>query len=173
ETSLHLAAYHKNKNIIELLVKCGVDVNAQVVNLSYALLCVLAVNGFCGGFQEGKSGKSVLHWSVETQNLDLIQFLVKTCKAAVNVRSYAGHTPLHYAWILFQWKGMFLQLNSVIVSIVVHLMHTDMNCGIAKGHLAHSNQSVDELVLQRVGHSPLQGVYNTYNIEKISANIKL
>ncbi|CAG2171659.1 unnamed protein product, partial [Oppiella nova] len=39
ETSLHLAAYHKNKNIIELLVKCGVDVNAQVVNLSYALLC--------------------------------------------------------------------------------------------------------------------------------------
>ena len=68
--------------------------------------------------QEGKSGKSVLHWSVETQNLDLIQFLVKTCKAAVNVRSYAGHTPLHYAWIL---SSIHSNNNKKLLAIIKYL----------------------------------------------------
>jgi ankyrin repeat protein len=33
ETCIHLAAYNTNKNIIELLVKSGADVNAQVIHL--------------------------------------------------------------------------------------------------------------------------------------------
>lgn len=92
ETCLHLAAYNKSKNIIEFLVKSGADINAQ----------------------EGKSGKSVLHWSVENQSLDLIQFLVSRCRADVNVRSYAGHTPLHYAWMLLAINSSNNKLKSII-----------------------------------------------------------
>jgi NF-kappa-B inhibitor alpha len=97
ETCIHLAAYNTNKNIIELLVKCGADVNAQ----------------------EGKSGKGILHWAVEMRNLDLIKFLVKRCNADVNLRSYAGHTPLHLAWSLLTHN------NNKMKAIVKYLI----DCG--------------------------------------------
>ena len=64
--------------------------------------------------KEGKSGKSVLHWSVETQNLELVQFLVSRCKADVNVRSYAGHTPLHLAWYLSAIHSSNNKLKAII-----------------------------------------------------------
>lgn len=92
ETCIHLAAFNCNKKIISYLVQSGGDINAQ----------------------DGKSGKSVLHWSVEMQKLDLVQFLVNRCKANVNVRSYAGHTPLHYAWMAFAVNNNSTKLKAII-----------------------------------------------------------
>lgn len=41
-----------------------------------------------------------MHWAVETQRTEFVQFLLKRCRANVNIGSYAGHTPLHLAWNL-------------------------------------------------------------------------
>ena len=48
--------------------------------------------------QEGKSGKTALHWAVENLNGPLVSFLLNKCNADLNVRTFSGQTPLHLAW---------------------------------------------------------------------------
>lgn len=55
------------------------------------------------------------------QNLDLVKFLVNRCKANVNVRSYAGHTPLHYAWM-----GLAVNTNNTKLKAIVKFL---CDCG--------------------------------------------
>lgn len=54
------------------MVHCGADVNAQ----------------------EGKSGKTVLHYAAASHQPDLVTFLIQTCKCSPNVRNYGGLTPM-------------------------------------------------------------------------------
>ncbi|XP_053207498.1 NF-kappa-B inhibitor cactus-like [Panonychus citri] len=74
ETSLHLAVKTADKSLIEYLVNHGADINAQ----------------------EGKSGKTVLHYAILQQKLDLIQFLIYNCKCSPHVRTYGGLTAMHF-----------------------------------------------------------------------------
>lgn len=52
-------------------------------------------------FQDGKAGRTALHMALERHLPHAIQFLL-TCKSVnidinINVRDYAGHTPLYLA----------------------------------------------------------------------------
>jgi len=48
------------------------------------------------------------------QKLDLVQFLVKRCNANVNIKSYAGHTPLHLAWMLLAINNNNSKLKAIV-----------------------------------------------------------
>lgn len=72
ETCLHLAVKTADRNLIEFLVYSGADVNAQ----------------------EGKSGKTVLHYAAASHQQDLVTFLIQTCKCSPNVRNYGGVTAM-------------------------------------------------------------------------------
>lgn len=50
--------------------------------------------------QEGKSGKTILHFAVENLNVPLVHFLVKKCKADAFAKSFAEQTPVYMAYKL-------------------------------------------------------------------------
>jgi len=91
-TPVHLATMAESKKTIELLTQFGANINTR----------------------EGKSGKTPLHWAVEYQKCDLVQFLLKKCRANINVKSYAGHTPLYLAWSLLQIYPNSSRLKSLV-----------------------------------------------------------
>lgn len=95
QTCIHISTVNGYKKIIEYLVKCGADINAQ----------------------EGKSGKTALHYAVETQKLDLVRFLLSTCKANINMRNYAGQTPLSIAW---KTKSATSSLSNILSILKFH-----------------------------------------------------
>lgn len=47
-------------------------------------------------YKDGKSGRTPLHHAVETENLEVIQELLK-CGANVSAGSFSGNTPLQVA----------------------------------------------------------------------------
>ena len=60
-----------SKEIIEILVKYGVDTNKQFFD-----------------------GNSLLHWAVKTRNTELIEHIISK-GSNLNVKNKAGFTPLH------------------------------------------------------------------------------
>lgn len=50
--------------------------------------------------QDGKTGRTALHYAVESGNLKLVELLLLKCYADRRVRSYAGRTPLRIAYSL-------------------------------------------------------------------------
>ncbi|XP_074093168.1 NF-kappa-B inhibitor epsilon [Macrotis lagotis] len=71
---LHLATLQRNRQLMELLLQNGVDIDIQ----------------------EGTSGKTALHLAVETQDRALVHFLLRA-GARVDARMHNGCTPLHLA----------------------------------------------------------------------------
>ncbi|XP_077018053.1 NF-kappa-B inhibitor epsilon [Tamandua tetradactyla] len=71
---LHIATLQRNRQLMELLLQNGADIDAQ----------------------EGTSGKTALHLAVETQERALVQFLLQA-GARVDARMLNGCTPLHLA----------------------------------------------------------------------------
>ena len=45
--------------------------------------------------QEGKSGKTILHWAIENLRVQLVGFLLKN-QANIQAETFAGKTPLHF-----------------------------------------------------------------------------
>ena len=80
----------------------------------------MVVNGGDINYREGKSGRTLLHWAVVAQKVDLVQFLFNYSLYGlrVNAKSYAGHTPLDLAWNLFQ----MVPNNNRVRNIIVLLM---------------------------------------------------
>ncbi|XP_070571360.1 NF-kappa-B inhibitor epsilon-like [Ptychodera flava] len=74
-TCVHLAANGNHVDVLEYLCRLGADVNAG----------------------DGKSGRTALHYAVENQNTQLINFLLSTCSAYVDSMTFNGCTPLHLA----------------------------------------------------------------------------
>ena len=54
------------------MVQSGVDVNVQ----------------------EGKGGRTILHYAAASGKSDLVSFLLQNCKCSPHIRSYAGITPM-------------------------------------------------------------------------------
>jgi ankyrin repeat protein len=79
-TCVHLAGKSGNKRLLEYLVKCGANIDVQ----------------------DGKSGKTLLHWAIAVQKVDLVHCLINKCNARVNTRSYTGETPLSLAWSMYK-----------------------------------------------------------------------
>ncbi|XP_074166887.1 NF-kappa-B inhibitor epsilon isoform X2 [Sminthopsis crassicaudata] len=71
---LHLATLQRNRQLMELLLQNGADIDIQ----------------------EGTSGKTALHLAVETQDRALVRFLLRA-GAQVDARMHNGCTPLHLA----------------------------------------------------------------------------
>ena len=44
--------------------------------------------------QEGKSGNTLLHCAISAQKLDLVRFLIRRFNCSLNVKNYAGLTPI-------------------------------------------------------------------------------
>lgn len=80
----------------------------------------LCINGGDINYREGKSGRTLLHWAVVAQKVDMVQFLLNYSSHGlrVNAKSYAGHTPLDLAWNLFQ----VVPNNNRVRNIIVLLM---------------------------------------------------
>ena len=47
--------------------------------------------------QDGRSGRTVLHYAVESGNLDAVRFVAINCQANVNATTFDGSTPLKLA----------------------------------------------------------------------------
>ena len=75
ETCLHIAARTKNKVMIDLLIKNEADVNAR----------------------ELKSGKTILHYFAETDDVEMVKYLVAKSKIDLNATTYCGITAAELA----------------------------------------------------------------------------
>ena len=47
--------------------------------------------------QDGRSGRTVLHYAVESGDLDAVRFVAINCQANVNATTFDGSTPLKLA----------------------------------------------------------------------------
>merc|ERR1712038_1379331 len=82
EHSLHLATYGEHYDFIRFLCWSGADMNAT----------------------EGRSGKTALHYAVNKRQEPLVQLLATPrlaggCEVEMNIRDWAGRTPLQCASI--------------------------------------------------------------------------
>lgn len=97
QTCIHLAGKSGNKKLLEFLLLCGGDINAR----------------------EGKSGRTLLHWAVVAQKVELVQLILTACKSRnVNAKSYAGRTALDLAWNMFQAVPTNARVRSMIVLLM-------------------------------------------------------
>lgn len=74
-TPVHLAVLCGSKDVLKLLRSAGADMSAQ----------------------DGTSGKTPLHLSVEQDNLSLSGFLILEANCDVDASTFDGNTPLHLA----------------------------------------------------------------------------
>ncbi|XP_041354040.1 NF-kappa-B inhibitor epsilon-like [Gigantopelta aegis] len=74
-TCLHLAAQNLHIDVMTLLLKKGAKVNTQ----------------------DGKSGRTILHYAAETGNRILLDFILKQRKVNINCVTYGGLTPVALA----------------------------------------------------------------------------
>ncbi|NP_001298198.1 NF-kappa-B inhibitor alpha-like isoform X1 [Biomphalaria glabrata] len=76
ETCLHIAVRHSHIKIVSLLLVSGVDINVG----------------------DGKSGRTALHIASELNNVDIIKIILYRRDAEIDVRNYAGLTPVQLAY---------------------------------------------------------------------------
>ncbi|GAB1609640.1 NF-kappa-B inhibitor cactus-like [Argonauta hians] len=74
-TSLHLAVLNKPYPIVNLLLCAGADINAQ----------------------DGKSGRTILHYAVEAKNVILVTQLLKYPELNINALTFAGMSSYYLA----------------------------------------------------------------------------
>ncbi|KAF2881524.1 hypothetical protein ILUMI_24658 [Ignelater luminosus] len=73
-TALHMALLKNNKDVINLLIKSGADVNIG-----------------------NKNGQSVFHLAVKRGDLDMVTQMLENCKVEINKPNKKGDTVLHLA----------------------------------------------------------------------------
>ena len=75
ETCLHIAARKKNRTLIDLLVENEADLNVR----------------------ELKSGKTILHYFAEVDDVDMVKYVISKSGIDVNARTYCGITAAELA----------------------------------------------------------------------------
>lgn len=95
-TCLHIAARCKNKLMIDLLLRNEADINARDL----------------------KSGKTILHYFAEEDDVDMVKYIVSKSRLDLNVKTYYGVTAAELAYS----KGHF--------AIAYLLLSTGANDGI-------------------------------------------
>ncbi len=118
ETCLHLALLKGHRTVIAYLISQHVqaNINAKVTDSSYQNTIhfpventrkhhfenttakfrtkVLKTRLFS---QDGRSGRTVLHYAVESGDIEAVRFLIQRCGANVNAATFDGSTPLKLA----------------------------------------------------------------------------
>ncbi|KAL4230518.1 hypothetical protein ACF0H5_010900 [Mactra antiquata] len=74
-TVLHLAAMNKHLDIVELLTEKEINLNLQ----------------------EGKAGRTILHWACNQGDIKLVRLLLRHRSCNINARAYDGSTPFDLA----------------------------------------------------------------------------
>ena len=74
QTALHIAVYHANEDIVQLLLNSGADVNIQ-----------------------DKYGFTALHYAVFTRNEEIVQLLLNSAAANTSLKDDQGKTALDHA----------------------------------------------------------------------------
>ncbi|XP_054711647.1 NF-kappa-B inhibitor cactus-like [Uloborus diversus] len=82
QSCVHLAASGGFKKVLECLFKYRGDINEQ----------------------DGKSGRTPLHYAIENENVELVQLLLTKCRANPYVKNYAGQTAFCIARSLHKRK---------------------------------------------------------------------
>uniref|UniRef100_A0A3B4GAI4 BCL3 transcription coactivator n=1 Tax=Pundamilia nyererei TaxID=303518 RepID=A0A3B4GAI4_9CICH len=187
QTPLHLAVITKQANMVEALLKAGADPAALDRNGQTALhLCCeydqrdclsvvlsmpssatcLEIRNFDAlwvsqhhGFFDIKSGQSPLMHAVESNNADMVHFLIEV----MNFQSYSGNTALHSACGRGQVETVRLLLKSGADSSLKNY-HNDTPVMVAKNKKVRSPSpshsrgcspsTTPHIVHQNASHSP-------------------
>ncbi|XP_033106170.1 NF-kappa-B inhibitor zeta-like [Anneissia japonica] len=95
KTPLHYAIEHHQKfeTVFTAESQCATQIYVENKDLVAMLLFMHASTTG----QDGKSGKTPLHYAVEHQKIDLIDIILESDQSCVNKQTFAGCTPLHLA----------------------------------------------------------------------------
>uniref|UniRef100_A0A3Q4HSQ2 BCL3 transcription coactivator n=1 Tax=Neolamprologus brichardi TaxID=32507 RepID=A0A3Q4HSQ2_NEOBR len=141
---LHLAVLQGRKDLARMLLDAGADINAMDI----------------------KSGQSPLMHAVESNNADMVHFLIEVmnlCGCDVNSQSYSGNTALHSACGRGQVETVRLLLKSGADSSLKNY-HNDTPVMVAKNKKVRSPSpshsrgcspsTTPHIVHQNASHSP-------------------
>lgn len=89
-TCLHIAARHKNKLMIDLLLRNEADINVRDL----------------------KSGKTILHYFAEDDDLEMVKFIVSKSRLDLNMKTYYGVTAAELAYSKGHFAIAYLLLST-------------------------------------------------------------
>lgn len=112
-TALHVAVQKKHKDIVEALIKCGVNLNAKVTRIHTCSRSQVYMKKYifriyynkrkncCNlmsvlSLQDNKSGHTALHHAIDQECCEILQLLVAK-GANINKPNYSGVTPVQNA----------------------------------------------------------------------------
>ncbi|CAL1269184.1 unnamed protein product [Larinioides sclopetarius] len=96
--------------------------------------------------QDGKTGRTALHYAVENGNLKLVELLLSKCRVDPRVRNYAGRTSVRVAYALSKRN------QSKTRQDIFNLLHTPTDHGESSSEL-DSDSSSDEIDLESLLHN--------------------
>lgn len=155
-TPVHVASANGKRNILELLLSHGGDVNLEMEGeytaLSIAILrrhldvAELLVNQGANVNYRGKSGKTPLHFAVKSRQIEMVQLLLRN-GADVNSRTEHGVTALHIAVERkLQDVAELLLKNGSDVNARTKTGVTPLHCAAVKGQ-----KEITEMILSYGG----------------------
>lgn len=183
KTPLHYAAASGNLPVIEWLLKnevnrdpiewktkCTPLLFATIFNQIPAAICLLQAG--CDPLVKDISGKSILHYSVQNNQLPLATLLLQTTQISVDDTDQFGCTPLHYAAALGYVDTVRILINFRANLLALdHKGHIPMHLAAAAGHLKVVQHFLSENVPYDY-QSPRTGG-NTLYYAALSGNIQL
>lgn len=100
-TCLHIAALCKNKPMINLLLRNEADINVRDL----------------------KSGKTILHYFAEEDDVDMIKFIVSKSRLDLNVKTYYGVTAAELAYSKGHFAIAYMLLSTGASDEILSVSH--------------------------------------------------
>jgi len=125
ETALYWACFNGRKEVIELLIESGANMN--ICNLDGASPShVAAANGHISALRVLHSSgcyinqlddynESSLFYAVREGRVETVEFLVKECKARIDIRNEDEETPLELAQCLESCNGNYPRIIQILM----------------------------------------------------------
>jgi ankyrin repeat protein len=144
-TLLHIAVEKRQKDIAEILIEKGVDVDIKNIskqtplhiaaeNNLYQMAALLIENGADINLRD-KNGDSALHLAVRAGNTEVAELLIGN-RIYINIKNGSGETPLHYA----VRKGN----KKIVELLVVNGADADIKDNIGKSALLYAIKKMDK-----------------------------
>jgi ankyrin repeat protein len=155
-TALHVAAANGRRDILELLLDYGADVNAEMegdytplviaILLKHYEIARLLIHEGANVNSRSRNGKTPMHYAVKTKQIEVVQLLLGK-GGSVNARTDHGVTPLHIAVErkLKDVAELLLECGGD-VNAVTKTGVTPLHCAAVKGQ-----RDITELILRYGG----------------------